>query len=66
MTDRIKGLTVTLRPNVRDDDAEEIISAIKLLAGVIEVEPHVEDDHFAMNQAKWELKQEMWKILHVG
>jgi len=47
MTDRIKGLTVSLEPNIREDDAETIINAIKMIRGVNGVETHVADiDHY--------------------
>jgi hypothetical protein len=56
MSDRIKGLTVTLKANMRDDDAQPIIDAIKMLRGVLSVDAHVEDmDHYL---AKSQLKSE--------
>ena len=41
MTDRFFALTVVLDGNIRDDDAEPIIAAIKQLRHVKEVTPHV-------------------------
>uniref|UniRef100_A0A6H2A5I7 Uncharacterized protein n=1 Tax=viral metagenome TaxID=1070528 RepID=A0A6H2A5I7_9ZZZZ len=41
MTDRIRRLTVLLEQDTRDDDAEGIISAIRMVRGVAFVEPHV-------------------------
>lgn len=47
MSDKIKGLTIVLEPNIRDDDAEVIINAIKMIRGVAGVEAHVADlDHY--------------------
>lgn len=65
MSDRIKGLTVTLRPDMRDDDAEHVINAIRLLSGVIDVRPHVADTdhHFRVMHAKEELRQKLRQIL---
>jgi hypothetical protein len=65
MTDRIKGLSVTLRPDMRDDDAERVISAIRLLSGVIDVCPHVADlDHyFAVTTARQDLIKKLWDVL---
>jgi len=39
MTDRLKGFVVTLETDVREDDAQEVISAIGLLKGVLRVDP---------------------------
>ena len=39
MTDRIKGFTVTLANNMRDDDFEAIKTAVEMIKGVIHVEP---------------------------
>ena len=46
MTDRIKGLTVALDQDYREDDVQGIINAIKLIKGVANVAPiqsHAED-----------------------
>ena len=41
MTDRIRHLTVTLERDIREDDAESIISAIRSLRHVADVTPKV-------------------------
>jgi len=47
MTDRLKGLTVVLDKDYREDDAEAIINAIKMVKGVQDVQTHVADlDHY--------------------
>lgn len=58
MTDRIKGLTVTLEDNVREDDAQAIIDAIRMLRRVVSVDVHVADidHHMAVQQAKHEFR----------
>ncbi len=43
MTDRYNALTVVLEENIRDDDAEALISAIRQLRGVLDVKPNVAD-----------------------
>lgn len=65
MSDRIKGLTVTLRPNMREDDAQCVINAIKMLNGVIDVKAHVAnlDHNFAVTTAKRDLQQKLRDIL---
>lgn len=65
MTDRIKGLSVTLVPNLRDDDAAPIIAAIQLLKGVVDVRLHVADSnhHFAVQQARYAMQKKIGDIL---
>jgi len=43
MTDRINYLTVALREDMRDDDCQPLIDAIRLLRGVASVEKNVTD-----------------------
>lgn len=43
MTDRYSGLTVTFDRNMRDDDSQQIISAIRLIKGVVGVDPITSD-----------------------
>lgn len=64
MTDRIKGLTVTLEKDIRVDDCEVILNAIRMVRGVASVATHVSDtDHyFAKEQLKSEFKEKIWKL----
>lgn len=41
MTDRYNALTVVLDKDTRSDDCEPLISAMRMLSGVCDVEPHV-------------------------
>ena len=43
MTDRHKGYIVTLNNDIREDDAEYIINALRMVSGVLSVEPVVSD-----------------------
>lgn len=65
MTDRYHALTVVLENNIREDDAQPLIIAIKMLRGVLSVEPHLSniDVHVAEDRARHKLISEMWKIL---
>lgn len=65
MTDRIKGLTVTLKDDMREDDCDFIINAITMIKGVVSVDSHVSgtDHHMAKRQLKSELRQKVFKIL---
>jgi hypothetical protein len=46
MTDRYNALTVALDRDIRDDDAESIINAIKQLKGVVDVTGNVVDTDY--------------------
>lgn len=68
MTNRIKGLTVTLKDDFREDDCEAVINAIGLLYGVISVERHVSDidHHMAKEQVRSEIRDKilnLWKSM---
>lgn len=41
MTDRHAGYVVTLAEDIREDDAEAVINALRMVKGVINVEPVV-------------------------
>lgn len=43
MTDRINAFTVVLDHDIRDDDVEPLLTAIRMLRGVLSVTPHVAD-----------------------
>ncbi len=66
MSDRIKSLTVVLPSGLRDDDAQHIIDAIKMLRGVLEVKANVSDpNHFvAVIQARQAINQRILDALY--
>lgn len=66
MTDRINAITVVLDKDVRIDDAEGLLTAIRQLRGVLSAEPHVSDvrDHMAQERARNELREKLWDALH--
>jgi hypothetical protein len=43
MTDRLNGVWVAFEKNVREDDAEATINAIRQIRGVLDVKKHVAD-----------------------
>lgn len=65
MTDRFNALVVVLENDVRDDDAEATINAIKQIKGVISVEGNVSDmdSHIAFVTARSRLTKELWEVL---
>jgi hypothetical protein len=43
MTDRHAGYVVVLKDDIREDDAEHVINALRMVKGVLNVEPIVSD-----------------------
>lgn len=43
MTDRHAGYVITLAKDIREDDAEHIINALRMIKGVLNVQPIVSD-----------------------
>ncbi len=54
MTDRYKGFLVTLDKEIRDEDAENIVNALKMVKGVHSVKPYIKgmEDHMMYEKAK--------------
>jgi len=65
MTDRVKGFTVTLERDFRDDDVEVILNAIKMIRGVAKVEPSlvIDEDHMIRERLKWELREKFYNFM---
>lgn len=65
MTDRFNSLTVVLERNIRDDDAEPILEAIRMIKGVANVQGNVADtrSHVAEVRAKQELTSKVLCLL---
>lgn len=65
MTDRYVGLTVALDKDYREDDAEKIIEAIKMVKGVLDVQPAVMDPahYFAETRVRADLIKKLWDAL---
>lgn len=66
MTDRINAVTVVLEADLRIDDAQDLLNAIRQLRGVASVEPNVSsiEDHVAQERAKRELGAKLWEVLY--
>ncbi len=66
MTDRYYALTVVLEKDIRDDDAEPILNAIKMIKGVQDVQPHISDPGtwVAQERARRELGEKLWYVLY--
>jgi len=66
MTDRFYALTVALEKDIRSDDAESILEAIKMIKGVRNVKPLVAnpDTWMAEERARHELTMKLWEVLN--
>lgn len=66
MTDRYNTLTVVLEKDVRDDDAETLLAAIRQLRGVLSASGNVTDPaaYMAEERAKRELGDKLWQVLY--
>ena len=64
MTDRLKGVCVSFKEDIREDDAQAIIDAIKMIKGVHEVRTSVAGPSDFINRSM--VKREVQKkLLHV-
>ena len=66
MTDRYHSLTVVLEKDVRTDDAEPIINAIRMVKGVLSVSGKVSniESHVAQERARFELGKEILEVVY--
>lgn len=66
VTDRYKAFIVTLDHDIRTDDAEPLLDAIRLLRGVLSVEPMVADMDSAIadTRARHELGQKLLSAIY--
>jgi hypothetical protein len=68
MTDRHAGYIVTLREDVRADDAQAIMTALRMVSGVVSVEP-VEADYgqvIARNRRDGQWVTALLALVHEG
>lgn len=65
MTDRFKQLIVVLEKDIREDDAESLMNAIRMMRGVLNVRGDVAGarDMWAEDRARRELREKLWKAL---
>lgn len=52
MTERVKGFIVVLDKDIRIDDAENTINAIRMIKGVTSVEPSVVEPNDLFNRSR--------------
>jgi hypothetical protein len=66
MTDRYHSLTVVLENDIREDDAEAIMNAIRMIKKVISVSGNISNvqSHIAEERARFNLGSELWKVIY--
>lgn len=65
MTDKYYALTVALEKDTRDDDAEKIINAIKMIKGVVNVKGNVSNPEtwMAEERARMDLGKKLLEVV---
>ena len=66
MTDRFKGCVVTFDRDIREDDVEPLLTALRMLKGVVSVETSVVDpeDHMNRSRIRREMEKKIWGALY--
>lgn len=65
MTDRYKGFLITLDKEIRNDDAEPILNALKMIKGVQIVKPYINkaEDWMMYEKGVMDTKMELFQFL---
>jgi len=65
MSNRIKGFTVTLSQDIKDEDFESIKIALSLIKNVIHIEPSIVnvDDHFNRERVLFDLRNKLYDLI---
>lgn len=65
MTNRVKGLVISLEEDIREDYVEAIINAVKMIKGVQEVSGSVvnHDDWMNRTRIRFELERKLYFAL---
>jgi hypothetical protein len=68
MADRYNAFIVILEGDIRDENAQRTIEAIKHIKGVLDVKPHVAsfEDSIAHARVRQELITKIWKVVEEG
>lgn len=65
MTDRVHSFIVILENDMREDDAEHTLNALRMVKGVIKVEPVISgpEEHMAYARARFDLTKRIYEAL---
>lgn len=68
MSDRINAFTIVLDKDIKNEDVQDLLTALKMLKGVISVTPNVADisDHIAQMRERARINHELIKIIDHG
>lgn len=66
MSNRINTVTVILEEEIRDDDCEVILNAIRMIKGVLSVTPNIANvgEYMAIERARHDLKKKLWNAFY--
>ena len=65
MTDRLNGCTVIFAKDIREDDAEQILNAMRCIKNVLKVTPIIADyeAYLAESRARAHFRDKLWKVI---
>jgi len=65
MTARVKGFTVTLERDIREDDFQSILEAVEMIRGIAHVEPVLatHEDHMVRTRLKIDITRNILKLI---
>lgn len=65
MTARVKGFTVTLDRDIREDDFQRVKEAVEMIVGVLHVEPSIvtSADHISRMRLKTDITRNILKLI---
>ena len=65
MTARVKGFTVTLEHDIREDDFQQVLEAVEMIKGVLNVEPVLvtSNDFIVRNRLKHDITMNIIKLI---
>ena len=66
MSDRYNAITVVLEKDTRDDDAQDILTALRMIKGVVDAKPNIVnlDSFVADARARQELGSKLFEVLY--
>ncbi len=65
MTDKANALVVTLERDIREDDVQPLVDAIKQMRGVASVDLNIADmnEHVANMRVRLDLREKLFRVL---
>lgn len=68
MTDRYNAFIVVLERDIREDDADATLTALRRIKGVLSVEPHTlsVEDHIAEQRILYKVRHNLFEALETA